>query len=171
MKFYQIHKSAFPRPISFEVLSKHDQKKYGMGNLRTRWELQKMVAAGRSLNDAADEIGIPVNVVKRYFANHPKEREQLSFLLEWKERSLKRLVRFIEARNGAVRVRDVMQSYAPFKNQKSKAEQALAALVGAGLGDWVETKPNGRGRPTREFRLLTASAPELCRYNSSRPRS
>src|SRR5262249_31953370 len=47
--------------------------------------------------------------------------------------------------------------YPPLKNQKDKTEQALTALVKSGCGEWVEVRPHGAGRPTREFRLLRAS--------------
>jgi Protein of unknown function (DUF3987) len=74
------------------------------------------------------------------------------------QREQRRLTEYIEARGGVVRVRELMQSCAPLKNQKAKAEAALSALVDAGLGKWeqVPTTPRG-GHPTREFQLLRAS--------------
>ena len=65
---------------------------------------------------------------------------------------------FIERRGGTVTVRDVITYYRPLRNQREKAERELNALVKAGRGKWEEIRPGGRGRPTRVFRLLLASA-------------
>jgi hypothetical protein len=81
-----------------------------------------------------------------------------SQLVETREqRERRELIEFIERRGGTVRVRDLMQSYTPLKNQREKAEQQLNALVKNGSGKWVEVRPDGAGRPTREFQLLRLS--------------
>jgi hypothetical protein len=43
------------------------------------------------------------------------------------------------------------------KGQTEKAEMELTALVKSGLGKWEDSKPMGRGRPTRVFRVHPAS--------------
>jgi hypothetical protein len=79
-------------------------------------------------------------------AETPEQREQ------------RELLEFLERRGGTARVRDLMQCYAPLKNQKEKAEAALNALATVGRGKWesIGTTATG-GRPTREFRLTTPS--------------
>jgi len=74
------------------------------------------------------------------------------------QRKLRKLIEFIEARGGRVRIRDLMQSYTPLKNKRKEAEAQLNAMVKAGYGKWVEvpTTPRG-GKPTREFELLRSS--------------
>jgi hypothetical protein len=73
------------------------------------------------------------------------------------QRETRKLIEFIKSRGGLVSVRDVTHYYWPFRNQPDKAEQALNVLVTARLGEWLEIKPEGRGRPTRKFQLLQAS--------------
>jgi hypothetical protein len=52
--------------------------------------------------------------------------------------------------------------YWPLKHKRDEAERALSALVKKGLGEWIETKPEGRGRPTVKFRLLqTSPSPKI----------
>jgi len=159
MKFYEIHPYAFPRPISFEALPAAEKQKYGIANARTLWHFQKLIIQGLSLEAAAEQIGIPPDVVTRYFANHPEKKSLFSAVQQWKERNHGRLIDFIEQRGGTVRVRDLMQSYAPLKNKRSKAEQILAQLIEAGIGEWVEGAHGVRGRPARKFRLFSTSKP------------
>jgi hypothetical protein len=79
-------------------------------------------------------------------------------LVETKEqREQRKLIEFILLRAGEVTVRDVMQCYWPLRGQREKAEQALDALVKAGHGKWIESRPEGPGRPTRIFQLLHTS--------------
>ncbi len=89
------------------------------------------------------------NEQARIYATFAETREQ---------RDSRRLIEFVESRDGHVTVRDVMQSYRPLKNNKGEAERQLNALVKIGRGKWVEQTP-GRtgGRPTREFQTLTLS--------------
>ena len=82
------------------------------------------------------------------------------------QREQRKLVEFIESRGGAVSVRDLMQSYAPLKNQKEKAEATLNALINNGLGQREEVKHAGAGRPTTEFRLVRPST--STQFNVSR---
>ena len=84
----------------------------------------------------------------RIYAELAETREQ---------REQRELCEFIERRRGIVRVRDLMQSYTPLKNQKEKAESALNELVKIGRGKWADARPDGAGRPTREFHLLRLS--------------
>jgi hypothetical protein len=67
----------------------------------------------------------------------------------------RRLVEFIERRDGAATVRDVMRSL--HIETAEQADQTLNALVKAGRGKWVEVHPAGRGRPTRKFQLHRAA--------------
>jgi hypothetical protein len=66
-----------------------------------------------------------------------------------------RLVKFIQRRGGTVTVRELMQSYAPLKNHRGKAEAALNALSAIDYGKWslFSTTEKG-GRPTRFFKFL-----------------
>jgi hypothetical protein len=65
------------------------------------------------------------------------------------------LLAFIQRRGGTVTVRDLMQSYAPLKNQRSKAEAALNALSTIDYGKWglFSTTAKG-GRPMQIFKLF-----------------
>jgi hypothetical protein len=69
----------------------------------------------------------------------------------------RKLVEFIRSHGSPVSARDVTHKNWAFRNQPDKAEQALNALVKQGLGQWLDIKPEGRGRPTRKFQLLQAS--------------
>jgi hypothetical protein len=71
---------------------------------------------------------------------------------QWEQQ---RLVEFIQRRGGTVTVRDLMQSYAPLKNQRVEAEAALNALSAIDYGKWglFSTTEKG-GRPMRIFKLL-----------------
>jgi hypothetical protein len=93
----------------------------------------------------------------RWFG-HEAVRIYASLAETSEQREQRKLVEFIESRGGTVRVRDLMQSYAPLKNQKEKAEAELNALAIAGRGKWesIGTTATG-GRPTRDFRLTTLS--------------
>jgi len=73
------------------------------------------------------------------------------------QRETRKLVEFIESRGGLVSVRDVTHYHWPFRNQPDKAERALDALVKQRLGQWLDIRPEGRGRPTRKFQLHPAS--------------
>jgi uncharacterized protein DUF3987 len=74
------------------------------------------------------------------------------------QQEARELDEFIKRRGWIVTVRDVMQNYAPLKNQKKKVEAALNARVAAGRGTWepIGTTEKG-GRPTCVFRLLRPS--------------
>jgi len=74
------------------------------------------------------------------------------------QRDRRTLLEFIERRGGEVTVRDVITYYWRLKNQREKAEFELNMLVKAGAGKWEEAHPDGRGRPTRVFQILRASA-------------
>ena len=73
------------------------------------------------------------------------------------QRETRKLVKFIRSHGSLVSVRDVTHKNWAFRNQPDKAEQALNALVKQGPGQWLDIKPEGRGRPTRKFQLLQAS--------------
>jgi len=86
------------------------------------------------------------------------------------QREGRKLVEFIESRGGLVSVRDVTHCNWAFRAQADKAEQALNALVKQGLGQWLEIKPEGRGRPTRKFQLLQASpSPKIPQLRGETP--
>ena len=67
----------------------------------------------------------------------------------------RRLVEFIQRRDGAVTVRDLTHYYRPLKNKAQEAQQQLTALVGGGFGQWeaAPSTPKG-GQPTKRFRLF-----------------
>jgi hypothetical protein len=74
------------------------------------------------------------------------------------QRDRRELVEFIQSRGGAVSVRDVITYYWPLKNQSEETEWRLNALVRSGFGNWHDSRPPGRGRPTRVFQLISSSA-------------
>ena len=78
------------------------------------------------------------------------------------QREQRELCEFIERRGGVVTVRDLVTYYRPIKNLGArgteKATGMLNVLVQNECGKWEEIRPEGRGRPTRVFRLLLASA-------------
>jgi hypothetical protein len=58
-------------------------------------------------------------------------------------------------RGGTVTVRNLMQSYAPLKNQRVEAEAALNALSAIDYGKWGLFSTTEKGwRPMRIFKLL-----------------
>jgi len=69
------------------------------------------------------------------------------------DRATRRLVEFIEARGGKITARELMRGNCRRYPDAETAEAALAELVEAALGRWVEEKPDGRGRPTKVFEL------------------
>lgn len=79
----------------------------------------------------------------------------------------RRLIEWIESKDGGVSARYVQQNYRPLK-EPGMAEPALERLRAAGYGEWFSA-PSGEngGRPSRIFRLIrpaavneTASLPE-----------
>jgi hypothetical protein len=78
------------------------------------------------------------------------------------QREQREVVEFIGRRGGTVTERDLVTYYRPIKNlgagATEKATEMLNALVKIGRGKWEESRPSGRGRPTRIFRLLLVSA-------------
>ncbi|HEY8506073.1 MAG TPA: DUF3987 domain-containing protein, partial [Gemmataceae bacterium] len=70
------------------------------------------------------------------------------------ERDERRLVEFVRARGGRVRVKELQRSNQRKYPTAGAAEAALEALVRKGLGRWEECPPSPRGgRPTRDFVL------------------
>jgi hypothetical protein len=63
-----------------------ERREFGMANPRTQWQLQKRVAAGMSIPDAAKEVGLPLNVVQRYIAQSPVFRRRMQTAREWATR-------------------------------------------------------------------------------------
>jgi len=97
----------------------------------------------------------------RWFGN---EAERIYALIAEtpEQRERRRLIEFIQSRGGIVSVRDLVTYYRAIKNLGAggteKATGMLNGLVQNGYGKWEEIRPEGRGRPTRVFRLLLASA-------------
>ena len=73
------------------------------------------------------------------------------------QREQRQLVEFIEKRGGLVSPREAANNCWAFKNQTDKVGQILNALAKGGHGDWLDIKPDGRGRPTRKFQLFPTS--------------
>jgi Protein of unknown function (DUF3987) len=71
-------------------------------------------------------------------------------------REQRRLIEWIESRNGLVTARDVQQGCRWLK-EPGTAEATLDELVKAGKGTWEPTPAGQRGQPTRRFRLLSPS--------------
>jgi hypothetical protein len=69
----------------------------------------------------------------------------------------RRLIEWIEARDGRASVRDVQRG-CTWLAEPGKAEAALAKLFNDGCGRWQPVRPTGNGgRPTREFVLHSSS--------------
>jgi Protein of unknown function (DUF3987) len=83
--------------------------------------------------------------VYRQFSETKEEREQ------------RELVEFVERRGGEVTVRETMMNFWALKNQRDEIEKRFDAMVKAGRGKWIESRPSGRGRPTRVFQLSPTS--------------
>lgn len=69
------------------------------------------------------------------------------------QREHRRLIEMIRSKGGSVTIREVQRSSRKYTNAKD-AEQALEALVEAGVGVWEDPKPGpAGGRPVRRFVL------------------
>lgn len=72
-------------------------------------------------------------------------------------RELRRLVEWIDRKEGEVTIRDVQQGCRWLK-ESGKAEEALERLRQAELGEWIDVSPTDRGgRPTHVFKLHVMS--------------
>ena len=105
------------------------------------------------VDQAAVEAGI---ALVEWFKNETR-RVYATFGESEGQGEQRKLVEWIDQRNGRVTVRQVQQGIRRFKTSE-EAEAALQELVTAGVGNWEEvpTTENG-GRPTRVFQASGAS--------------
>jgi hypothetical protein len=118
----------------------------------------RWAATDPTLKDAdyMDLAGMKAGIILAEWFKH-EARRVYSMLDEGDEaRDQRRLVEWIGRKGGSVTPRDVQQGCRWLK-EPSAAEAALDALVKAGRGTWESTPAGQRGRPTRRFRLSTAS--------------
>lgn len=74
-----------------------------------------------------------------------------------KGREHRRLAEWVERKGGTVTARDLQMGKRCYRESSEAAEKALDELVKAGIGEWVNVGPTGRGgRPTDEFRLVNS---------------
>ena len=94
-----------------------------------------------------------------------------SILAEDREsRDRRMLVEWIERRSGTVSVRDLTHNLQAFRGRSEAAEDALADLVAAGLGRWLDLDPGPQGgRPTRVLRLTTTDTATKTPENAGSP--
>jgi 5S rRNA maturation endonuclease (ribonuclease M5) len=114
---------------------------------------QSQTITGETMQAACDLARWFGNEAVRIYAELAETREQ---------REQRELCEFIERRGETVTERDLVTYYRPIKNLGAggteKATEMLNDLVKNGCGKWEQSRPSGRGRPTRIFRLLLASA-------------
>ena len=109
------------------------------------------------IHDEVDEQSIEAGVVLSRWFGH--EARRIYGMLdesdvETQQRDLADLIRRM---GGSVTARDLQQAKREIKNAGA-AEEALDGLVKAGIGCWEDVPTTAKGgRPTRRFRLPTAS--------------
>jgi hypothetical protein len=101
------------------------------------------------------------------------ERLYATFSESEEQKKMRRLLEFIERRDGSVTVREIADNFRPLKNEVKKIEEQLSDFVKGGIGEWIPVDQGTRGgRPTRKFRLLTTIEERLCPGNHAiRPKS
>ena len=70
-------------PEPYSEWSARERREFGMAHPSVQWQLQKRVARGVSIADAAADIGMPLATVQRYLYNNPSFRAQLKKAREW----------------------------------------------------------------------------------------
>jgi Protein of unknown function (DUF3987) len=123
-----------------------------------RLALVGQLAHDPDAEEITGDIMLKACELARWFGNEA-ERIFASLAETPAQRDQRGLLEFIERRGGRMTVRDVITYYWRLKNQREKAEFELNMLAKTGFGKWEETRPDGRGRPTRVFQILRASAP------------
>jgi hypothetical protein len=79
------------------------------------------------------------------------------------ERTTRQLAEWIERKGGAVTVRDLTRGPREYRNDPTRAEAALQALVAAGVGCWDTTTGGAKGgRPADRFRLTPRGKAREC---------
>jgi hypothetical protein len=107
-------------------------------------------------NTPVEETSIAAGVVlARWFGD--EARRVYTILSESDEdREDRRLVEWIERKDGTVTVRDLTRGPRAYRNDPERATKALDKLVAVGVGRWeVDDHAGGRGRPADRFRLLS----------------
>jgi DNA polymerase I-like protein with 3'-5' exonuclease and polymerase domains len=108
-------------------------------------------------SDPVDVDSIRAGIeLARWFAY--EARRVYATLNETKEeRDARRLIEFIRARGGSITPRQLCRSNPSRYRGPEQAEEALDALVQAGLADWQDRPPGARGgRPTKALVLRPA---------------
>jgi hypothetical protein len=127
----------------------------------TRW-----AAGDPTLEDAnvVDEQSIKAGVELSTWFGHEARRVYSILGENPEQREHRRLIEMIRSKGGSVTIREVQRSSRKYTNAKD-AEQALEALVAAGVGIWEDPKPGlAGGRPVRQFVLAQcADADKTCR--------
>jgi hypothetical protein len=102
--------------------------------------------------DAVDVASITAGVKLVEWFKH-ETRRAYALLTETDEsRDKRRLVEWIERREGSVTARETQQG-CRWLREPGMAEAALTALVDEGIGKWEPTPTGQRGQPTRRFTL------------------
>jgi hypothetical protein len=121
-----------------------------------RLALVGQLAHNPDSEEISGEIMEHACALARWFGS--EDERIFSMLAETPEqREMRLFIEFVRRRGGSATVRDAMQNYWPARNDRDEAERLFNALVKKGLGKWEDSKPSGRGRPTRVFRLLLTS--------------
>jgi len=114
--------------------------------------------------DVVDEQSVKAGVELSTWFGHEARRVYSILGENPEQREHRRLVEMVQSCGGTVTVRKVQRSSRKYTNAKD-AEQALEALVEAGVGGWEDPKPGpAGGRPVRRFVLTQCvDADKTCR--------
>ena len=108
--------------------------------------------------DRVDEVSVNAGVtMARWFA-HEAERVCAVLHETNEDKESRQIIELVVRKGGRITATELRQSMRRFRDSTEEAEQALDELVKAGIGTWGQVDPGSRGgRPTRVFRLSTAS--------------
>jgi hypothetical protein len=110
------------------------------------WDPKADVITGEVMRAACD--------LARWFGLETERIYTLIGETDW-QRDRRKLLEFIERRDGEVTERDVYSNYRPFKNKAKETAAWLDQLVRNSLGKWVPVPPTAKGgQPTRKFCLF-----------------
>ena len=112
------------------------------------WDPKATEISGKVMRAACELARWFGNEAERIYAVMAETPEQ---------RGQRKLVEFIQSRDGRVTEREVYTNYWALKNKPIETKAALEKLVNARLGEWIETRGE-RGPATREIQLLPTSA-------------
>jgi hypothetical protein len=71
------------RPQPYSWWTPEDRQRFGIASPRTQWQLLQRMGKGISIEQAADDMGLPLADVKKFISRNPRFRARITRVRGW----------------------------------------------------------------------------------------